>query len=107
MHKLLITDLDDTLYDWSGFFVPAFYAMAEEIAGITGIAMDQLLHEYREVHQSLGTVEFPYATLRLPSIRACFTGMETAQMKEAAKLLEFEHAAFLRDRIEKLKKGLK
>lgn len=83
MHKLLITDLDDTLYDWSGFFVPAFYAMAEEIAGITGIAMDQLLHEYREVHRSLGTVEFPYATLRLPSIRACFTGMETAQMKEA------------------------
>lgn len=85
MHKLLITDLDDTLYDWSGFFVPAFYAMAEEIAGITGIAMDQLLHEYREVHQSLGTVEFPYATLRLPSIRACFTGMETAQMKEALR----------------------
>ena len=85
MHKLLITDLDDTLYDWSGFFVPAFYAMAEEIAGITGIAMDQLLHEYREVHRSLGTVEFPYATLRLPSIRACFTGMETAQMKEALR----------------------
>lgn len=85
MHKLLITDLDDTLYDWSGFFIPAFYAMAEEIAGITGIAMDQLLHEYREVHQSLGTVEFPYATLRLPSIRACFTGMETAQMKEALR----------------------
>lgn len=85
MHKLLITDLDDTLYDWSGFFVPAFYAMAEEIAGITGIAMDQLLHEYREVHQSLGTVEFPYATLRLPSIRACFTGMETAQTKEALR----------------------
>lgn len=85
MHKLLITDLDDTLYDWSGFFVPAFYAMAEEIAGITGIAMDQLLHEYREVHQSLGTVEFPYATLRLPSIRACFSGMETAQMKEALR----------------------
>ncbi len=29
----------------------------------------------------------------------------TREMKEAAKLLEFEHAAFLRDRIEKLRKG--
>ena len=29
----------------------------------------------------------------------------TAQMKEAAKMLEFEHAAFLRDEIAKLKKG--
>lgn len=29
----------------------------------------------------------------------------TREMKEAAKLLDFEHAAFLRDRIEKLKRG--
>ncbi len=29
----------------------------------------------------------------------------TREMKEAAKLLEFEHAAFLRDRIEKLRRG--
>lgn len=29
----------------------------------------------------------------------------TAEMKAAAKILEFEHAAFLRDRIEKLRKG--
>ncbi len=29
----------------------------------------------------------------------------TREMKEAAKLLEFEHAAFIRDRIEKLRKG--
>ena len=31
----------------------------------------------------------------------------TAEMKEAAKILEFEHAAFLRDKIEKLKKSMK
>lgn len=29
----------------------------------------------------------------------------TREMKDAAKILEFEHAAFLRDRIEKLRKG--
>ena len=31
----------------------------------------------------------------------------TREMKEAARLLEFEHAAFLRDRIEKLRRGEK
>ncbi len=31
----------------------------------------------------------------------------TAEMKEAAKILEFEHAAFLRDKIEKLKSMMK
>ena len=30
----------------------------------------------------------------------------TREMKEAAKILEFEHAAFLRDRIDKLRKQL-
>ena len=29
----------------------------------------------------------------------------TREMKSAAKMLEFEHAAYLRDRIEKLRKG--
>jgi len=29
----------------------------------------------------------------------------TREMKEAAKILEFEHAAFLRDRIEKIRRG--
>ena len=29
----------------------------------------------------------------------------TAEMKAAAKILEFEHAAYLRDKIEKLRKG--
>ena len=29
----------------------------------------------------------------------------TREMKEAAKLLEFEHAAFLRDQIDRLRRG--
>lgn len=49
--------------------MPAFYAMADEIAAITGIDEDALLDEYRMTHQRLGSVEYPYATLQLPSIR--------------------------------------
>ena len=30
----------------------------------------------------------------------------TEEMKSAAKILEFEHAAYLRDRINKLREGL-
>ncbi len=32
MIKLLITDLDDTLYSWIGFFIPAFYEIVDELA---------------------------------------------------------------------------
>ena len=52
MKTTLITDLDDTLYDWIGFFIPAFYAMVDELVVITGIDKNVLLskksiHHYR------------------------------------------------------------
>lgn len=81
MIKLLISDLDDTLYDWTSFFVPAFYAMADKIALMTGIEEAVLIDEYRAAHQRLGSVEYPYATLELPSIRAHFGAMSAEEMK--------------------------
>lgn len=69
MIKLFITDLDDTLYPWLEFFVPAFYDMAEEVSKIVGVPEDQLLEEYRLVHQQKKSVEYPRATLLLPSVQ--------------------------------------
>ena len=83
MYKLLITDLDDTLYSWTGFYVPAFYAMAEEVSRLTGIGMERLLDEYRGVHQEKGTLEYPFATIRLPSVREFCHGKTDQEMKEA------------------------
>ena len=68
LKKVLITDLDDTLYDWLGFFIPSFYAMVDELVSITGIDKEILLSEYKEKHQYYGTVEHPFVTLELPSI---------------------------------------
>lgn len=68
MYKLLITDLDDTLYNWIDFFIPSFYSMVNEVNIITGIDIDTLLNEYKNKHQEYGSVEYPYVTLQLPSI---------------------------------------
>lgn len=70
MIKLLITDLDDTLYSWIGFFVPAFYDMVDEISKITSINSEVLLAEYKQVHQYCGSSEYPYATLLLPCLKS-------------------------------------
>lgn len=85
MIKLLISDLDDTLYDWTGFFVPAFYAMADEIARMTGISQAELINEYRAAHQRLGSVEYPYATLELPSIQAYYGHAPADEIKAALR----------------------
>lgn len=82
MKKILITDLDDTLYDWIGFFIPAFYAMVDELHNITGIEKDILLSEYKVKHQFYGSVEYPYVTLELPSIKNQYNGLSTNEIKE-------------------------
>lgn len=72
MIKLLVTDLDDTLYSWINFFVPAFYGMLDELSLILNVSKNDLLHEYQQVHQEKGSVEYPFATLLLPSVKAAY-----------------------------------
>lgn len=72
MIKLLITDLDDTLYSWIGFFIPAFYGMVDELSLILKKPKQTLIQEYKKINQEKGSVEYPYATLDLPSVKAIY-----------------------------------
>lgn len=82
MIKLFITDLDDTLYSWIGFFIPAFYDMVDEVSSITHINKKVLLHEYMTVNQEAGSVEYPFATLSLPSIKELYNGYTDKEIRE-------------------------
>ena len=68
--SLLVTDLDNTLYDWIGFFVPAFYAMAEAAAERLDIDIDLLLNDLRAVHQRHGSAEHPFALLETDVVQS-------------------------------------
>ena len=46
--KLLVTDLDNTLYDWVGFFAKAFRAMVEVAVPILGVDREALLDHRRD-----------------------------------------------------------
>lgn len=98
--SLLITDLDNTVYDWLSAFVPAFYVMVAIAAPLIRISEDQLLDELQRVHQTHADSEHPFALLETQSIRDRF-GTRTQQ-----ELLEhFDPAfhAFNRTRKERLK----
>lgn len=81
MKKLIITDLDDTLYDWLGFFIPSFYTMVDELIKITGINKDTILKEFKEKHQEYGSVEYPFVTLKLPSIQRKYNLLSDEELK--------------------------
>lgn len=87
LKKLLITDLDDTLYSWINFFIPAFYDMVEELSIILNVPQAKLVDEYKKLHQEFGNVEHPYTTLQLPSVQEKFPGMSSDEIKKSLKII--------------------
>lgn len=99
MTRLLVCDLDNTLYDWVGYFVPAFYSMVDEAVRITGCERERLLDDFREVHQLHHDSEHPFALLETHTINEMFPGQTRAEL---ARLLDPAFHAFNKARIEHL-----
>jgi FMN phosphatase YigB (HAD superfamily) len=55
--KLLITDLDNTLYDWITFFTASFRSMVTELKSMLETSEDNLLEEFKSIHQRYGNSE--------------------------------------------------
>ncbi len=66
--SLIITDLDNTLYDWLGIWHGSFRAMFDEVYRISGIDPNVLKAEFRTVFQKHGTSEYAFALQELPSL---------------------------------------
>lgn len=79
--NLLVTDLDNTLYDWLGFFVPSFYGMIRVAAPIIGLTEDEILAEFKEVNTTNGNTEKPFALLDLPSVRSKFGSLTVPEQR--------------------------
>jgi phosphoglycolate phosphatase len=82
---LLVTDLDNTLYDWVTFYSQAVSAMARATAELLDTSEKQVLSELKLVHQRYGNSEVPFAILELPSVQARFP---SASRLELMKLLD-------------------
>jgi FMN phosphatase YigB (HAD superfamily) len=73
--KLLVCDLDNTLYDWIAYFVPAFYAMVDCVVAITGCDRNKLLDDFRVVHQQHHDSEQPFALLETETIKQIYANV--------------------------------
>ncbi|MBY5438546.1 HAD family hydrolase [Rhizobium leguminosarum] len=72
--RLLVLDLDNTLYDWVGSFVPAAYAMIEKASEILQIDQQRVIAELQAVNQRHGDTEHPGAILEIESAHLKFGG---------------------------------
>jgi len=78
--KLLITDLDNTLYDWVTFFTASFKSMVAELTDVLDTSEDILLEEFKIIHQRYGNSEQPFAVLELPSVRRKFGSLSREEL---------------------------
>jgi phosphoglycolate phosphatase-like HAD superfamily hydrolase len=68
--RLVLVDLDNTLYDWVAFFVPSLLAMVDTVREATEADRDQLLREFKTVYSRHGSVEYSFCVQALPSVAA-------------------------------------
>ncbi|MBB5546994.1 HAD family hydrolase [Paraburkholderia fungorum] len=70
--RALITDIDNTIFDWFAMWYQSFTAMMCEVIEISGVSPGQLMREARAIHQQHGTSEYAFLLESLPSLRAKF-----------------------------------
>jgi FMN phosphatase YigB (HAD superfamily) len=66
---LLVTDLDNTLWDWFAAWHASFSAMLDQLTKSSGVPREVLITEIRSVHQAVGTSEYSWLLNDLPSLR--------------------------------------
>ncbi len=68
--SVLVTDLDNTLFDWFDIWYSSFSAMLNEIVRISNLPIDVLEREIKTVHEKHGTSEYAFLIEELPSLAA-------------------------------------
>jgi len=68
--SVVVTDMDNTLFDWLAMWHAAFGAMFERLVADSGVPRETLERELYALHQAHGTTEYAFAIQALPSLRA-------------------------------------
>lgn len=66
--SVVVTDLDDTLWDWVSIWYHPFKAMLDKVEEISRIPREELLRDFKQVHTRHGTAEYAFALEELPSL---------------------------------------
>ncbi len=78
--SVIITDLDNTLFDWFEFWYQSFNSMLIKISEISGMPKDQLLPEIKSIHTKYQTSEYAFLIEEMPSLIARHPGQDLCQI---------------------------
>lgn len=76
LKRVLVTDLDNTLWDWFSAWHASFSAMLEALEEDSGVPRSVLESEIRVLHQKYGTTEYSNLLSEVPSLLDAAGGVE-------------------------------
>lgn len=82
--SVLITDLDNTLFDWVDVWYRSFKAMLDQLVLDSGIPKETLIADFKSVHEKHGTAEYAFSIEELPSLLATFPGEDLTDKFDSA-----------------------
>lgn len=94
--KLLITDVDNTLFDWVDIWYRSFSAMLAETTRITGLSAVSLYPSIARVHQTHGTSEYAFLLEEIPELVALYGNEVAAKLAPAIDAFRNARRAALR-----------
>ena len=68
MKKALITDVDNTLFDWVDVWYKSFSAMMNKVEEISGISASELYPSISKIHQKYKTSEYAFLLEAIPEL---------------------------------------
>lgn len=91
---LLITDLDNTLWDWFEAWYESFSALLDGLVDASGVPVETLEREIRAVHQARRTTEYSFLLGEVPSLVAAADGVDVE--KRYGEALHAQRSARIR-----------
>ena len=82
--RLLITDLDNTLWDWFEAWYESFSALLDGLVALSGVDRAVLEEQIRTVHQLRGTTEYSNLIREIPALVAAAAPHDPFEVFDAA-----------------------
>ena len=80
----VITDLDNTLYDWFEYWYQSFRAMLDALVSESGIDEATLLPQIKAIHEKAGTSEYSYLIQSIPALQQKHPGEDLGKLYDNA-----------------------
>ncbi len=92
----ILTDLDNTIYNWVDFFAPSFRAMVHAVAKKLDLNEDVIIEDFKDVYSAYRTLEYSFSVQQL---RLC----RDMSVEQVANLVRIAKGAFSRVRQKNLR----